>query len=115
MKIAGKIGGGNYGEVYMASEAKEIDVEPYISLSDSHRYAIKIIRPKEDSSGNNAARQGKKTIFPLATLREIRILKEMRHSNLVHLHDVLMNFKTREISLVFEYAEWDMVSQYYYI
>ncbi|KAL7676124.1 hypothetical protein ACOME3_002381 [Neoechinorhynchus agilis] len=44
--------------------------------------------------------------FPVTTLREISILKELRHPNIVALHQVLI--KENNIFLVFEYVPMDL-------
>lgn len=42
--------------------------------------------------------------FPITSLREIKILRAMRHPNIVALEDVVVGTKRDDVYLVFEYC-----------
>ena len=48
--------------------------------------------------------------FPVTTIREISILKKMKHLNIVHLLDVVVSRDRDSIFLVFEYVEHDLAT-----
>jgi len=43
---------------------------------------------------------------PCTAIREISLLRDLKHSNIVTLHDIIHTHKT--ITLVFEYLDWDL-------
>lgn len=43
-----------------------------------------------------AARAHRRAQFPITSLREIKLLKRLRHDNIVHLHDVVVGRKREE-------------------
>lgn len=79
-----KIGEGTYGTVY---KARNRDTQAIV--------ALKRVRLDEDDEG-----------VPSSALREICLLKELRHVNIVRLHDVLHSDK--KLTLVFEFCEQDL-------
>jgi cyclin-dependent kinase 8/11 len=44
----------------------------------------------------------------MSTLREIKLLRELRHENIVNLEDIHLDPIERSLGLVFEYAEHDL-------
>ncbi|XP_014785734.1 cyclin-dependent-like kinase 5 isoform X2 [Octopus bimaculoides] len=73
-----------YGTVYKAKNR------------DSHEIvALKRVRLDDDDEG-----------VPSSALREICLLKELKHKNIVRLHDVLHSEK--KLTLVFEYCDQDL-------
>eukprot|EP01129_Flabellula_baltica_P005203 TRINITY_DN1863_c1_g1_i5.p2 TRINITY_DN1863_c1_g1~~TRINITY_DN1863_c1_g1_i5.p2 ORF type:complete len:400 (-),score=78.65 TRINITY_DN1863_c1_g1_i5:1437-2636(-) len=89
----GCVGDGTYGEVYEGA-----------SVSSDEKVALKKVKygNREDSSG-----------FPITTLREIRILKEFTHRNIVKLLDVVTNDHGEglpSLYLVFEYIDRDLAN-----
>eukprot|EP01038_Epipyxis_sp_PR26KG_P010090 gene10090-13562_t len=79
-----KIGEGTYGVVY---KAKDRVTETII--------ALKRIRLEAEDEG-----------IPSTAIREISLLKELRHPNIVRLYDVVHT--ERKLTLVFEYLDQDL-------
>jgi len=80
-----KIGEGTYGVVYKAKRVKQPD----------ETIALKRIRLEQDDEG-----------VPSTAIREIALLKEVRHFNVVNLQDVV--HASNKLYLVFEYLEKDL-------
>ena len=78
---------GTYGTVYKAKDRETGEI-----------VALKIVRLDEDDEG-----------VPSAALREICLLKELKHKNIVRLIDVL--HKSLKLTMVFEFC--DQVRGYY--
>lgn len=81
-----KLGEGTYGVVYKALDTVKNDV-----------VALKNIRLENEDEG-----------MPSTAMREIAILKELSHPNIVELKDVLYIPSDRKLTLIFEYLEFDM-------
>ena len=79
-----KIGEGAYGVVYKAKDKQSGEL-----------VALKRIRLDADEEG-----------VPCTAIREISLLKELRHDNIVRLIDVVHS--ERKLTLVFEYLEMDL-------
>lgn len=81
------IGEGSYGKVYKAYD-----------LQDNNRVvAIKEIKYKIKDEG-----------VPSTTLREISLLTELRHKNIVNLNNVIFRPEDNYIALVLEYLDCDL-------
>uniref|UniRef100_A0A183CE21 Cell division protein kinase 5 n=1 Tax=Globodera pallida TaxID=36090 RepID=A0A183CE21_GLOPA len=80
----GKIGEGTYGTVF---KARNKDTEQIV--------ALKIVRLDDEDEG-----------VPSSALREICLLRELRHANVVRLQDVVHTNKT--LNLVFEFCDLDL-------
>lgn len=83
-QILEKIGEGAYGKVYLAKDIK-----------NNREVAIKKMKLSSLEEG-----------VPISTLREISLLKEMNHINVIKLLDII-HLENR-IILVFEYAKSDL-------
>ncbi|TYZ59279.1 hypothetical protein PybrP1_007636 [[Pythium] brassicae (nom. inval.)] len=82
-----RIGEGTYGTVYRARDRR-----------DGRVVALKrVLLHNEASDG-----------FPITALREIKLLKRLRHPNCVRLLDVAVGRKRSSVFLVFEYCEHDL-------
>ena len=81
-----KLGEGTYGVVYKAR-----------CEQTGEMVAIKKIRLENEDEG-----------MPSTAMREIAILRELDHPNIVRLIDVIYNPAGKQLSLVFEYLEYDM-------
>ncbi|XP_037075117.1 cyclin-dependent-like kinase 5 isoform X2 [Pollicipes pollicipes] len=79
-----KIGEGTYGTVF---KAKNRDTHEIV--------ALKRVRLDDDDEG-----------VPSSALREICLLKELKHKNIVRLHDVLHSDK--KLTIVFEHCDQDL-------
>jgi cyclin-dependent kinase len=79
-----KIGEGTYGVVYKARD-----------LMTNEIIALKKIRLEAEDEG-----------IPSTAIREISLLKELQHQNIVRLHDVVHT--ERKLTLVFEYLDQDL-------
>jgi cyclin-dependent kinase len=78
------IGEGTYGIVYKARDTQTGKI-----------YALKKIRLESEEEG-----------IPSTAIREIALLKELKHPNIVHLENVLHTDK--KLTLVFEYLDQDL-------
>merc|ERR1712004_746042 len=76
-----KIGEGTYGTVFKAKNRESGEI-----------VALKRVRLDDDDEG-----------VPSSALREICLLKELKHPNIVALHDVLHS--ERKLTLVFEHCD----------
>eukprot|EP00330_Aristerostoma_sp_ATCC50986_P000806 CAMPEP_0114591976 /NCGR_PEP_ID=MMETSP0125-20121206/13921_1 /TAXON_ID=485358 ORGANISM="Aristerostoma sp., Strain ATCC 50986" /NCGR_SAMPLE_ID=MMETSP0125 /ASSEMBLY_ACC=CAM_ASM_000245 /LENGTH=304 /DNA_ID=CAMNT_0001790395 /DNA_START=48 /DNA_END=962 /DNA_ORIENTATION=- len=79
-----KLGEGTYGVVYKAKDKQTKEL-----------YALKKIRLESEDEG-----------IPSTAIREIALLKELQHPNIVRIHDVIHTNK--KLILVFEYVEYDL-------
>lgn len=79
-----KIGEGTYGVVYKATD-----------MDTGETYALKKVRLEHEEDG-----------VPGTAIREISLLKELKHPNIVRLQDVVHN--DNELFLVFEYLNRDL-------
>ena len=79
-----KLGEGTYGIVYKAQDKRTGDI-----------VALKRIRLDNENEG-----------VPCTAIREISLLKELRHPNIVRLYDVM--HQEKKLTLVFEYLDSDL-------
>ncbi len=89
-EVTGKLGEGTYGEVFYA-------------LDRVKQCKVAVKRVKFHGQEN----QG----IPATTIREVAILKELNHKNIVGLEDVIMNYSdsgTPQLFLVFKMMDCDM-------
>ncbi|CAK4716743.1 hypothetical protein AeMF1_001694 [Aphanomyces euteiches] len=98
-KLLGKIGEGTYGLVYKAELAPS-SRDRGREDEDEQSFAIKMIKSHKEGKND--------VVLSIATVREIKILREMHHENIVHLHDVHVDPKGTSLALVFEYADHDL-------
>ncbi len=57
------------------------------------------------------------SVTSISTLREIKILRELNHDNVVRLTDVVIDVKNRDVALVMDYAAWtlDNVTKHHFL
>jgi serine/threonine protein kinase len=79
-----KIGEGTYGIVY---KAKNISTQEFV--------ALKAIKYEEENDG-----------IPSTAIREISLLKQLSHPNIVHLKDVVM--LGGNLTLIFDFLDYDL-------
>ena len=85
-KILGKIGSGRYGVVQKA-----------INIQTSVTVAIKEVKIENENEG-----------IPISTLREIVILKGLKHKNVVELLDTIIDAENNKIYMILEYMNCDL-------
>ena len=71
-KIVDKVGEGTYGEVYKATPPPELSIDPGELL------ALKKVRLENEKEG-----------FPITAVREIKILRQLRHKNIIKLREIV--------------------------
>ena len=81
-----KLGEGTYGIVYKAKDSETGQI-----------IALKKIRLENEDEG-----------MPSTAMREIAILKELDHPNIVNLHNVIYRPMEKKLHLVFEYLDYDL-------
>ena len=81
-----KLGEGAYGEVWLVYDRKT-----------NQNVALKKVKNISRSEG-----------IPQTTLREVSILRDIDHENIVRLHDIHFEFDKQSLSLTFEYVELDL-------
>lgn len=79
-----KIGEGTYGEVYEA-----------IDTTNNNKVALKKLRIENKDEG-----------IPITALREMCILKHLKHENIVELYEIIQDID--KIVLIFEYVDQDL-------
>lgn len=88
----------------------EVEYEP-IALIGKGTYGD-VIKGFEKSSKNNVAMKKIKINlnegFPLSVLREIQILREVHHDNIVRFKNVSKSTNMIDVFLIFEYCEYDL-------
>ena len=82
------VGKGTYGTVYKARDRDSGEI-----------VALKKLRMSRESEG-----------FPITSIREIKLLRRLKHVNIVRLLDVVVGTKPDSIFLVFEYCDHDFAS-----
>lgn len=81
-----KLGEGTYGVVYKVKDRTTNQI-----------LALKQIRLENEDEG-----------MPSTAMREIAILKELNHINIVRLVDVIYEPQNKRLDLAFEYLEYDL-------
>ena len=79
-----RIGQGTYGVVYKAQSTKNKEI-----------VAVKRIKFESQEEG-----------IPSSAIREIALLKELKHPNIEKLYDIVHSQHT--LTLIFEYCDWDL-------
>lgn len=105
-----RVGEGTYGIVYRARHSETNKI-----------VALKRVRMQDEKNGSpflffifsfNIVEKlcEFKTGFPISSLREINILLNIRHKNIVELKEVVVGRNLNSIFLVMEYCEQDLAS-----
>lgn len=85
------VGVGTYGKVFKARDLKSQEI-----------VAMKLMRMEKESEG-----------FPITGLREVKILRQLQHPNIVNLRGIVnkndLESKDRGTFLVFEYVNYDLM------
>ena len=130
-RLLGKIGEGTYGMVFKA-EASASAVPPRAAVASAGgasqsspasttsslsaaavplasaadatderlTFAIKLVKSHKEGKND--------VVLSSATVREIKLLRELHHDNVVHLHDVHVDARDKSLALVFEYGDHDL-------
>jgi serine/threonine protein kinase len=91
------VGEGTFGVVY---KAQKVGDGTYGKPKSGKFYAIKEVRSQEEGDYEVQT--------TIQTLREIKLLKELRHANVIFLEDVIIS-PNQNLSLVFDFAEYELV------
>jgi CTD kinase subunit alpha len=91
----GQVGEGTYGQVFKARRKSTLEF-----------VALKKLYLKEDDKGKEKSRDG----FPITAIREIEILRSLRHPNIVELQAMIsISTEARmDMYMVFEYMDHDI-------
>ena len=89
------MGEGTYGEVYEAIDNTNNQVYSNKIIYLFQRVALKKMRIENKDEG-----------IPITALREMCILKSLKHENIVTLHEIIQD--TDRIILIFEYLDNDL-------
>ena len=92
-----KLGGGTYGTVfkYTSKSNRLHNLYKFPDKQNKKNYALKFINLQSDEEG-----------IPSTAIREISLLKELSHPNIVRLCDVIHHGK--QLILVLEYVDMDL-------
>lgn len=96
--IQGFISSGTYGKVYKACSKT--------NLQDTKEYAIK--KFKAEREGESATYSG----LSQSACREMSLCRELKHNNIVHLQEVILEEKC--IYMIFEFYEYDLLQIIHY-
>jgi cyclin-dependent kinase 12/13 len=86
-KILEQVGKGTYGKVFKA-----------IDLRTDETVAMKYIKVEHETEG-----------FPITCLREIKILRQLDHPNIIKLRDIVFRHEKNSTYLVFDYMNHDLL------
>lgn len=86
-QILEQIGKGTYGKVFKA-----------IDLKNQETVAMKYIKVEHETEG-----------FPITCLREIKILRQLDHPNIIKLRDIVFRQEKNTTYLVFDYMNHDLL------
>ncbi|XP_070500537.1 cyclin-dependent kinase 12-like [Chironomus tepperi] len=86
-KVLEQVGKGTYGKVFKA-----------IDLDTEETVAMKYIKVEHETEG-----------FPITCLREIKILRQLDHPNVIKLKDIVFRHEKNSTYLVFDYMNHDLL------
>ncbi|CAH0522543.1 unnamed protein product [Peronospora belbahrii] len=112
-RLLGKIGEGTYGMVFKAEAYSSALLPRPLSSSSSLTTTLNAVEDEEPMTFAiklvKSHKEGKNdVVLSSATVREIKLLRELHHDNVVHLHDVHVDPREKSLALVFEYGDHDL-------
>lgn len=107
-EIVDKVGEGTYGEVFKSVLKSELVNQPAgaQSAANLEQFALKKVRLENEKEG-----------FPITAVREIKILRQLKHKNIINLKEIVtdkqdaVDFRKEKGSfyLVFEFMDHDLM------
>ena len=94
LEILELVGKGTFGVVF------KVKIKPNFQKEFTRireHYALKEILTENEKEG-----------FPITAIREIMLLKRIKHENIIELDDIVFSNKENKVFLVFEYMEHDL-------
>lgn len=94
-----QVGEGTYGEVYKATPPPELNIEPGELL------ALKKVRLENEKEG-----------FPITAVREIKILRQLKHKNIIKLREIVtdkqeaVDFRYSKLNILYTYNDWSIIT-----
>lgn len=95
--------------MFKAYKGRELSHHPWYEVTGPPFFAVKRQKMKEETKDAPAKKENDDTAFSVSLLREVKLLKELKHPNIVNMCDLIIDVKSSEIALVFEYAEYEMM------
>ena len=93
-RLLGEVGSGTYGVVYKA------DVVDAKKKTSTTYYAIKHVKSRKQGDHE--------FVTSMQTLREIKLLRELNHVNVIRLEDAIIDTKIISLALVYDYIKHDL-------
>ena len=105
-EIVDKVGEGTYGEVFKSVMKAELLADPGKRPENLEQFALKKVRLENEKEG-----------FPITAVREIKILRQLKHKNIINLKEIVtdkqeaVDFRKEKGSfyLVFEFMDHDLM------
>ena len=92
--IVDKVGEGTYGEVFKSVLKSDQAAEPNKRTQDLEQFALKKVRLENEKEG-----------FPITAVREIKILRQLKHKNIINLKEIVTD-KQDAVDFRKEKGEW---------